>query len=87
MRFAGQQALLWGRRCIRTDTHRKNKPVQNMLRENGFRYRGNITVNSEPGHDPERLCFEKILKKPGKDADGNPGITSDRTDYQPDKEC
>ena len=86
MRFAGQQALLWGRRCIRTDTHRKNKPVQNMLRENGFRYRGNITVNSEPGHDPERLCFEKILKKPGKDADGNPGITSDRTDHQPDKE-
>ena len=81
MRFAGQQALLWGRRCIRTDTHRKNKPVQNMLRENGFRYRGNITVSSEPGHDPERLCFEKILKKPGKEADGNPGITSDRTDH------
>lgn len=72
MRFVGQQTLSWERRCIRAAVHRKNKPAQNMLRENGFRYRGNITVSSEPGHDPERLCFEKILKKPGKKTDGSP---------------
>ena len=27
-----------------------------------FRYRGNILVESEPGHDPHRQAFEKILK-------------------------
>ena len=40
-----------------------------LLRENGFRYRGNITISSEPGHDPERQCFEKILKKTGLEMD------------------
>ena len=32
------------------------------LRESGYRYRGNILVESEPGHDPHRQAFEKILK-------------------------
>ena len=85
IRFAGQQTLLWGRRCIRADTHRKNKPTQNMLRENGFRYRGNITISSEPGHDPERLCFEKILKKPGQETGSIPGIVPKRKE-EPEKE-
>ena len=50
-----------GRRCIRVDTHRKNKPMQSLLRNTGFRFRGNILVE-ECGHDPHRQAFEKILK-------------------------
>ena len=53
----------YGLKCIRVDTHRKNKPMQNLLRESGFRYRGNILVDAEPGHDPHRQAFEKILKE------------------------
>ena len=51
-----------GRRCVRLDTHRKNKAMLNLLRGNGYRYRGNITCESEPGHDPARQAYEKILK-------------------------
>lgn len=58
-----QQAQSFGRRCIRTDTHKKNKPMQTLLRDSGYRYRGNVQVSSEPGHDPARQAFEKILKK------------------------
>ncbi len=57
------QARVYGLRCIRVDTHRKNKPMQNLLRESGFRYRGNILVDAEPGRDPRRQAFEKILKE------------------------
>ena len=62
MRCTEEQARAYGLKCIRVDTHRKNKPMQTLLRENGYRYRGNILVDSEPGHDPRRLAFEKILK-------------------------
>lgn len=62
IRCAEEQARTYGLRCIRVDTHKKNKPMQNLLRESGFRYRGNILVESEPGHDPHRQAFEKILK-------------------------
>ncbi len=58
-----QQARALGLRCIRTDTHRKNKPMQRLLRDSGFRYRGNVQVQAEPGHDPARQAYEKILKK------------------------
>jgi len=51
-----------GVKYLRVDTHRKNKPMQQLLRDNGFRYRGNIQVTSEPGHDPARQAYEKILK-------------------------
>lgn len=51
-----------GLRSIRSDTHKKNKPMQQLLRDNGFRYRGNVLVEEE-GHDPRRQAFEKILKK------------------------
>ena len=51
-----------GVKYLRVDTHRKNKPMQRLLRENGFRYRGNIQVSSEPGHDPARQAYEKLLK-------------------------
>lgn len=63
MKCVEQQAAALERRCIRADTHRKNKPMQTLLRECGYRYRGNVTVDSEPGHDPARQAFEKILKK------------------------
>ena len=63
MKCVEQQAAAFDRRCIRADTHRKNKPMQTLLRECGYRYRGNVTVGSEPGHDPARQAFEKILKK------------------------
>ena len=56
------QARVYGRRSIRVDTHKKNKAMQNLLRDRGFRYRGNVLVSSEPGHDPARQAFEKILK-------------------------
>ena len=62
LRCAEEQARAWGLKYIRVDTHRKNKPMLNLLRESGYRYRGNILVNSEPGHDPHRQAFEKILK-------------------------
>ena len=51
-----------GVKYLRVDTHRKNKPMQHLLRESGFRYRGNILVSSEPGHDPARQAYEKLLK-------------------------
>ena len=62
MRCADEQARAYGLKCIRVDTHRKNKPMQNLLRESGYRYRGNILVDAEPGHDPHRQAFEKLLK-------------------------
>ena len=62
MKCVEQLAACYGLRCVRVDTHRKNKPMQQLLRENVYRYRGNIQVNSEPGHDSARQAFEKILK-------------------------
>ena len=62
LRHVEAQARAYGLRCIRVDTHRGNKPMQTLLREHGFRYRGNILVTAEPGHDPHRQAFEKILK-------------------------
>lgn len=52
----------YGLRCIRTDTHRKNKSMQRLMRDRGYRYRGNIQISCEPGHDTARQAFEKILK-------------------------
>jgi hypothetical protein len=51
-----------GIRYLRADTHGKNKAVQHVLKEKGFRYRGNVTVLCEPGHDTARQAFEKIIK-------------------------
>ena len=34
-----------------------------LLREGGYRYRGNVQVTVEPGRDPARQAYEKILKK------------------------
>lgn len=46
---------------MRVDTHRKNRPMQSLLRRCGYAYRGNVLVSAEPGHDPKRLAFEKSL--------------------------
>ena len=62
IRCVEQEADRLSIRYIRTDTHRKNKPMQTLLRENGYRYRGNVLVD-EPKRDPKRQAFEKILKK------------------------
>lgn len=71
IRYTEELTLAKGRRCIRVDTHRKNKSMLRLLREHGFRYRGNIIIDSEPDHDPARQCFEKVLKEKRKNA-GNP---------------
>ena len=63
LRCVEEQARAFGLRCVRTDTHKKNKAMQRLLRENGYRYRGNVLVSAEPGHDPARQAYEKILKK------------------------
>ena len=63
IKFVEQLTRDCGRRAVRVDTHKKNKSMQNLLRDAGFRYRGNILINSEPGHDPHRQAFEKILKR------------------------
>ena len=61
MRCVEQRAREYGVRCIRTDTHRKNKSMLNLLRECGYRYRGNVRYDEEPS-DPARQAFEKVLK-------------------------
>ena len=60
--FVEQQCRAFGLRCIRTDTHKKNKAMQSLLRETGYRYRGNLVIAAEPGHETARQAYEKILK-------------------------
>lgn len=62
-RFAEEIAKEQGFSYMRADTHRKNKAMQRCLKDAGFRYRGNVILDSEPGHDPKRLAFEKHIKR------------------------
>lgn len=62
LRCAEERARALGGRAVRVDTHRKNKPMRELLKSNGYRYRGNVLVE-ENGHDPARQAYEKILKK------------------------
>lgn len=62
LRFAEKCSLDNGRRCLRTDTHPKNRSMLRLLSDNGYRYRGNIDIHCEPGHESIRRCYEKILK-------------------------
>lgn len=48
-----------GIKNIRVDTHRLNKPMQNVALHNGFKYRGIIKVDDEL--DPERYAYELNL--------------------------
>lgn len=59
--FADETAKAKDAECVRTDTHRKNKAMQKLLKRKGYAYRGNVLVSSEPGHDPARQAFEKKL--------------------------
>ena len=52
-----------GRKRLRGDTHKKNKPMQKLLSRSGFRYRGNVLVSVTPGHDPRRMAYEKRIKE------------------------
>ena len=38
-------------------------PSIELLRRCGFRYRGNVLVEVEDGHDPRRMAYEKRLKR------------------------
>lgn len=58
--FADDMARAKGTECVRTDTHRKNKAMQKLLKRKGYVYRGNVLVD-EAGHDPARQAFEKKL--------------------------
>lgn len=58
--FADDMARAKGAECVRTDTHRKNKAMQKLLKRKGYVYRGNVLVD-EAGHDPARQAFEKKL--------------------------
>lgn len=62
IKCAQQLTLDCGRRYLRVDTHRKNKSMQRLLLDNGFRFRGNVLVSVEEGHDPARQGFEKLIK-------------------------
>ena len=59
--FADETAKAKVAECVRTDTHRKNKAMQKLLKRKGYVYRGNVLVSSEPGHDPARQAFEKKI--------------------------
>ena len=63
MECVERQCALNGRSVIRVDTHRKNKPMLNLLRAAGFTFRGNIIIAGEEGHDQARQAFDKIIKQ------------------------
>ena len=64
MKAAEKEAEALGFRCIRTDTYKKNKAMLRLLRDSGYRYRGNVFYMEEDdrGHDPARQAYEKIWK-------------------------
>lgn len=62
MSFVDETAKGLGFKSVRSDTHRKNEPMKKLLVQSGYRYRGNVLVASEPGHDPKRQGFEKVFK-------------------------
>ena len=61
-RCVDNAAQAMGVESVRVDTHRKNKSMKHILTESGYLFRGNVLLDSEPGHDPARQAFEKILK-------------------------
>lgn len=50
-----------GAHGVRADTHRHNGAQKKLLERHGYRFCGNILCD-EPGHDPRRQAFEKLLK-------------------------
>ena len=50
-----------GAHAVRVDTHRHNGAQKKLLERHGYRFCGNILCD-EPGRDPRRQAFEKLLK-------------------------
>lgn len=46
---------------LRVDTHRHNEAMKALLKRRDFRYRGNVIVTVEEGHDSRRQGFDKVL--------------------------
>ena len=61
-RCAENECIKKGYKCIRVDTHKKNKPMQRLLLDSNYKYRGNLILDTEPGHDSARQGYEKIIK-------------------------
>ena len=61
MQAAEQLAREGGAHAIRVDTHRHNGAQKKLLERHGYRFCGNILCD-EPGHDPRRQAFEKLLR-------------------------
>ena len=61
MQAAEQLAREGGAHAVRVDTHRRNGAQKKLLERHGYRFCGNILCD-EPGHDPRRQAFEKLLK-------------------------
>ena len=61
--FVDELASNSGIKYIRVDTHKKNKPMLKLLKNNQYRYRGNVLLECEPGRDPARQAYEKVVKK------------------------
>ena len=59
-RIAWNAGIHW----LRADTHKKNKPMQALLRRHNLQYRGNVLVSVQEGHDPRRVAYEKRIKRP-----------------------
>jgi tRNA (guanine-N1)-methyltransferase len=62
MEYVDDTAQALGFKAVRTDTHRKNEAMKKLLERHGYRYRGNLVIGCEPGHDPRRQAFEKVRK-------------------------
>lgn len=61
MIYAEEVAKERGLEAIRIDTHPKNRIVQNMVSELGYKYCGDIIYSYIPV-EPTRMTFEKIIK-------------------------
>ena len=61
MQAAEQLARESGAHAVRVDTHRHNGAQKKLLERHGYRFCGNILCD-EPGHDPRRQAFEKLLR-------------------------
>ena len=63
MRRALELARSYGVESVRADTHKKNKSMRALLTAFGFTYRGNVLIETEPGHDPRRQGFDLLFLK------------------------
>lgn len=61
MELAENLAREKGISSIKVDTHKKNKAMGTLLKKCGYKYCGNVILQSEEGHDGRRQAFEKLL--------------------------